>query len=275
MNRSEKNAFMLRSAPDSFRGVSFDRSSVKSLETFIRMVASVEPEDVVTSLRGSLTALVPNTMAEMLLRVEGFSVSRTVRTSSGFRVLSREALLFFDAQGEAPLTTFAHSMLDRAVDVGHVWVDPTQETFSADEFLLRPHINDSLVAFRRDILRQEANPLEPNRWPKESSGDRLFPVDLRNYVATRHDVDSTAPSVACETTRTWITPWLPWMLLGTTPGHLVWHLGGTKLRGYGALSKEVRAFVDVTRPEFAFAPRNPGDNETLWSQYAKEQRPIL
>jgi Protein of unknown function (DUF1838) len=72
-----------------------------------------------------------------------------------------------------------------------------------------------------------------------------------------------------------IEPYLPWMLMGARPGHLVHHLGGHKLLGgYSQLPQDMRAYVQANRPEFAFAPSSVDrPNESLWTLYAKERGP--
>ena len=250
-------------------------SAAAALETYLRMIGSVEPVDVVTSFTGSVTAMAPGRKPENLFRVEGFSVGRAERTRNGFRWLSREVLIFFDSRSGAPLIRFEHPLIDRSVEVAYVWNDPRNELLSADAFLLRPQINEGMVTFCRETLPFVTNPLVPGRWPRESSGDMLSIVDLRRFVSTQCDIEGTAPSVGCETTWTMVTPWLPWMLLGATPGYLVWHLGGTKRRGgYGSLSVRIRSIVESERPEFAFAPRDYAESESIWSNYEKERRPI-
>lgn len=252
-------------------------TSSNVLETFLRMIGSVEPVDVVTSFTGSVSALRTGHAAAHLLCVDGLSVGRAERIGGGFRWLSREALIFVDPQTREPLETFAHSILGGAREVAHVWNDPRNESFTTQDFLLRPQISEGFVSFSHEIHHFATNPLSPSRWPQESSGEMLSLFDLRRYTTTIQELGGSAPSVACDTTWTWITPWVPWMLCGSTPGHLVWHISGRKLfNGYRSLSVGIRSFVEQQRPEFAFAPRTfVATNETIWSAHQKERRPKL
>lgn len=252
-------------------------TSSNVLETFLRMIGSLEPVDVVTSFTGSVTALRPGHAAAHLLCVDGLSVGRAERIDGGFRWLSREALIFVDPQTREPLDTYTHAILGGEREVVHVWNDPHNDSFTTEDFLLRPQISEGFVSFSREILHVETNPLSPSRWPQESSGEMLSLVDLRRYTTTIQALEGSVPSVACDTTRTWITPWVPWMLCGTAPGYLVWHLSGRKLiHGYRSLSVGIRSFVEQQRPEFAFAPRTfVATNESIWSAHQKERRPKL
>jgi Protein of unknown function (DUF1838) len=251
-------------------------TSSASLETFIRMIGSSEPVDSVTSFAGSVSALVSGREPIRLFSVEGFCVGRAERTPSGFRWMSREVLIFVDPQTREPIEFFSHQLLGGERNVVHVWNDPRNEVLSTEDFSLRPLVSEGFVSFCRESFRFEKNPLTPARWPLESSGETLSLIEVRRYSTPMHAMGSAVPSVACDTTWTWITPWLPWMLCGASPGHLVWNLSGRKLLGgYRSLSVGIRSFVDEHRPEFAFAPRNfSTPNESIWSTHEKERRPM-
>ena len=100
-------------------------------------------------------------------------------------------------------------------------------------------------------------------------------AELFRFIASKADLEDDTSSSPCHISWVRQGPWLPWMLMGTQPGHLVYHTGGKKLMGgYTELPADTRAKVEAERPEYMFAPATAvTPNETSWTFYAKQRRP--
>ncbi len=64
------------------------------------------------------------------------------------------------------------------------------------------------------------NALQPDKWPRESSGPFNQVTETFLYFIDWNEMqDSSITSVEYDGVWSRVTPWLPWMLMGPTPGH--------------------------------------------------------
>ena len=186
------------------------------------------------------------------------------------------------------LDTFMNPYTGETNLVVHDWNDPVIDTLTtvshgsagADEpsngsVVRPPELFGDAVHFVSESFVRLANPLLRAKWPRESAADLLETSAFLRLAASHREMDSPGPSASSQTTRTTNGPWLPWMLMGDHPGHLVHQLGGAKLLGgYGELPQHVRSRVEAGRPEFAYAPRTAaGSSENSWTTYGRQRRP--
>ena len=67
------------------------------------------------------------------------------------------------------------------------------------------------------------NALNPKKWVRESSGP-MVPVSeaFAYHVDAKHMQNSSMTTLPFNGTWNRVTPWLPWMLMGQTPGHMLY-----------------------------------------------------
>ena len=251
----------------------FDLSSPPSLlDAFIRTRASLDPNaaDSVIAFRGHLYGVVPKAGTRHLLCIEGYSVGRAVATATGYDLLTREMAVYRHPLDGPIADSFVNPYRLQSQAVHHLWNDPVNRSFTADA-LVADRVGDSVHLATNDFIL-EAHPLPPAKFPSASTGGFFESIDLARYSTTVDALETDAPSATCTFSCVRHEPWLPWMLMGEQPGHLVAHIGGAKLAGgYSALPESIKAHVEANRPEFAFAPRTfVTPNETSWTLYAKE-----
>ena len=74
-----------------------------------------------------------------------------------------------------------------------------------------------------------------------------------------------------------VTPWLPWMLMGTKPGHCLYNTdfaGGPNWDVVPERSKDVLAYVEKHYPQYLTAPdKDYGPSLSSLENYAKTQKP--
>lgn len=255
------------------------------LPAFVRARASIDPVDVCTWFRGTLRSCGADesvvAFGAQLFTVEGCSVARALAVEGGFDVLAREAVLFRDCVTNAIVDHWTNPWTGEDVEVLHGWSDPAHERYrmtSADPIPRVESIGDDL-AFVVERFDTVANPLAPSRWPKESSGTSLGTSSFTQTLTSRRALDAKVASVPSKTTITRLMPWLPWMLMGGYPaavaGSLVMNAVGSKVGPAAGLPGELRRSIEARRPEFLFAPTSTsGPNETPWTLYSKERRPV-
>lgn len=81
----------------------------------------------------------------------------------------------------------------------------------------------------RETYADRSHPLDPTIWKLESSGPRLAFGSFASYFSPAAQLAS--PRVAradCDFTYQAIAAWWPWLLMGQTPGHMIWRAQGRK-----------------------------------------------
>ena len=67
------------------------------------------------------------------------------------------------------------------------------------------------------------NRLDPETWPRESAGKMIQTSELFRYFIRRADLEDPAKThVPANGSWVRVQPWLPWMLMGQTPGHVLY-----------------------------------------------------
>ena len=143
-------------------------------------------------------------------------------------------------------------------------------------FLLKWTIaSKTTLMLETDIHLFYPNALDPEKWPRESSGKMLRASEMYRYVIRVEDMaDPKLTSV--EYTGTWnrITPWLPWMLNGQMQGHItcITYMGG--FDQMESIPAKLLAHTKATDPKFLTAPEtDQGPSLSSIENYAKTQKP--
>jgi hypothetical protein len=215
---------------------------------------------VVTHLRGQVYAELEAQPLRLLAGCEGFTIEQSV--DDGTRWLGREVTLWIDPTSGNVIDQWDNPLTGERVSVLHNWLDPVNTVCADDSFVVEQIGNQAQHVMTQSSVIE--SPLRLSVFTREASRSTLSCSELIRAVPT---VD--AVSIVRK------LPWLPWMLMGATPGGLVVHIGGQVVSdGYAALPSHLRAYVQLNRPEFAFAPTKwETPNETSWSLYLKERQP--
>lgn len=230
-----------------------------------------------------------------LMGFEGFSCTRLVDNGDGsYQKLLREVVYYKDLQTGEVMETYLNPYTDERVRVVPVTNDPFNiviEKFYPKgpsygglrdvEEERRPMLlpwritAPDTVVLETDIHLFYPSALQPEEWPRESSGKFVRVSEMFRYVIRReHLEDSSRTSVRHTGSWSRITPWLPWMLMGQAPGH-IFYIGS--MGGYDnldMLSPNVRAYAEKHHPKYFDAP-------TKWEEpslssledYARTQKP--
>lgn len=230
-----------------------------------------------------------------LMGFEGFSCARLVDNGDGsYQKLLREVVYYKDLQTGEVLETFLNPYTDERVRVVPVTNDPFNIVIEQYypkgpsygglrdvEEERRPMLlpwritAPDTVVLETDIHLFYPSALQPDKWPRESSGKFVRVSEMFRYVIRREYLEDPGRTSVTHT-GSWsrITPWLPWMLMGQAPGH-IFYIGS--MGGYDnldMLSPNVRAFAEKHHPKYFDAP-------TKWEEpslssledYARTQQP--
>ena len=230
-----------------------------------------------------------------LMGFEGFSATRLVDNEDGsYEKLLREVLYYTDLATGEVLDSLVNPYTEEEVPVVHVANDPFNFVIEkyypkspsygglrAVEEERKPMLlpwkvtKEDTVALATDIHMYYPSALQPAEWPRESSGKFVRVSELFRYVIAKADLEDTSlMSVEFSGSWTRITPWLPWMLMGQAPGHIVYM--GT-MGGYDnldMLSDPVRGYAEKHHSKYFDAPKK-WEEPSLSSleDYARTQKP--
>jgi hypothetical protein len=150
-------------------------------------------------------------------------------------------------------------------------VKPPRRPFLRDWALL----NDDTVIMQSDIHLYYRNALDPAVWQRESSGPMNRVSEMFRYQIRRDDLEN--PELThLPHTGVWnrVTPWLPWMLMGPAPGHILYAGSFTTVPSVNAVPPAVAKRVLERFPQYQVAPEKWVDPSlSSLENYARTQKP--
>jgi hypothetical protein len=250
--------------------------------------------------KGMVSAVMPDKAVKDLFIMEGFSCARLLpkEDGPGYRKVLREVGFYreqrFGRAGKI-MQEWKNPLTKEVVPVVPIANDPFNfdiSTFFAEPpnygglnqgkwpqipFRLpwEPAIYDNNVRLDTHIHLYYKNALNPEKWPRESSGEMnrvtesfLYNIDL--------DELQNPDLTTCPYRGSWmrITPWLPWMLMGQTPGHIVYQCFMGNVKSLDVLPDDLLAAAEAIDPKYLEAPTEDyGPSLSSLENYAREQQP--
>ncbi|MEO1038471.1 MAG: DUF1838 family protein [Pseudomonadota bacterium] len=214
-----------------------------------------------------------------LFRVEGMNV-RTCATVSdpergeGYRLVSREILLYLDPETNEILSTWDNPWTGETVDVLHVANDPVNSrtpTF--------PQGPRGPATFRGsiqgdDFWQTATVPLwYPNPLASEFEaeiGGTYHATEMFNFFGSVEDLtDPTRTTADVEVGWVRMSDWLPWMKMNGRDGVIYFHTAGTKLNSWDELPEFFQEEIAEHYPDYVAPPPVDDDrpNVTSWIYY--------
>jgi len=244
-------------------------------------------------LGGPVMGVVPGEKVRVLFTMEGFSTCRLIPIEGGYRKLLRELVVYKDPQTGRILDTWVNPYTNEEVKVVPIFNDPfnynitltypeppsfgglNKEKPPARPFILPWQIKGSMLLLSTDIHLYYPNALQPDKWPRESAGKLVQVTELYRYFIRLEDMKNPAlTQVPCWGVWGRITPWLPWMLMGTAPGHTVYSVDFTGADSPAHVSPEFMAFIRERYPQVLTPPDSDyGPSLSSLENYAKFQTP--
>lgn len=218
----------------------------------------------------------PGAAYEHLFGFEGINVSRLVEIDGGFQLLSREAAFYLDPRSREILEEWDNPVTGERVGVSHVWNDPVNQQWLEQQpwgpFRVPTTDLGDRVCLNMDIPLAYPSPLPVAEFPENSADDTYRALELFQFFAAKADLaDPSLTSVPCDLSWSRVSPWLPWMRMGSRPGGLVFHTRGVKL-AHGDVPERLRSYVAAHRPEYAKPPTSwTAPNETSWTHFKGQQ----
>jgi hypothetical protein len=251
--------------------------------------------------KGMVSAVMPDKAVKDLFMMEGFSCARLIPKEDGvgYHKVLREVGFYreqrFGRSGKI-MNTWKNPFTKEVVDVVPIANDPfnfditpffpeppnygglnTGKPFPKIPLKLpwEPAIYNNNVRLDTHIHLYYENALNPEKWPRESSGKMnrvtesfLYNIDLDDL----QDPNQTTTKYNGSWMR--ITPWLPWMLMGQAEGHIVYQSYMGTVDSLDLLPQDLVAAAEAIDPKFLEAPTEVyGPSLSSLERYSIEQTP--
>ena len=256
-------------------------SAADAAETMMKLRCSLDPkEDVIAWWKGTLFQqhAEPGKAPVALMGFEGYNICRGEKLEDGtWRLLSRELTFYRDLKTgkilqtwDNPISGERNTVIDVANDPVNTVLNPPGRPQMALPWM---QVGDEMM-FTMNIPLAYPNPLQPEQFPRQSSGPVYAGSEHFMFFASRKDLENPAIKNAplnLAWTRT--GPRLPWMELGQRPGGLLYVAQSTKLDSFDQLPQDIKDLVQSKYPEYTRAPATwVQPNVTSWTRYKQLQQ---
>ncbi len=245
-------------------------------------------EPSVYYFHGEAFSRVPGEADRKLFNVEGMNI-RTCATrteaqkGTGWRLLSREVLLYVDHQTGQPLRKWANPWTGATVDVLHVANDPVNQRWM---FPRDADGNPAPFAKFTGTIQGDSwwntltvplfysNPLAGDY--QKYIGGTYHATEMFNFFGKLDDLtDPRKPNAAVNVAWVRMSSWLPWMEMGDRAGLFYINAAGRKLDSYAQLPDVIKNEIAANYPDYTRAPPldDTRPNETSWTYFKKKVPP--
>lgn len=253
-----------------------DLTSAEQLKALAKARADLSGEPSTMWWTGDVYTSSSSGPHKHLFGFEGLNVSRLVEVEGGYELLSREAAFFLDPRDRQILKTWDNPFTEETVDVLHIWNDPVNQRWLVDgprgPFRVPMTRLGDRVCFSMDIPLAYPSPLPVAEYPDNSAYDTYRALELFQFFTSIEALnDDSTTSAACELSWERLSPWMPWMRMGSREGGLIYQTRGYKLASSADLPAVTRDFIGAHHPEYLEPPTQWSEpNETSWTYFKKQ-----
>ncbi len=216
----------------------------------------------------------------MLFLVEGMNVRACVSDShpergDGYRMVSRELLIYRDPASGEPLSTWENPWTGEVVDVMHVANDPVNHSAyeigrDGQPFQWSGLITEGQWRMNITVPLFYPNPLASSF--EQEVGGTYHATEMFNFFGDLDELlDPETTTVARQVGWARMSDWLPWMKMGGREGTLYMHTAGLGLSSWDALPERMKQEIETHYPDYKQPPPLDDDraNMTSWMYYKR------
>ncbi len=248
--------------------------------------SSTDEKETMYRFEGSAFARKRGEADKLLFNVTGMSVRKCVsiedeNKGTGYRLITREILLYTDPVTGEPLDKWHNPYLGRDVDVMHVSNDPVNQrpSFPYDDEgnpaarWIGKTIKDAWF-INITVPLFYHNPMQGDY--QKYVGGAYHATEMFGFFGKTDDLLDGEKDVAnVEVSWTRISDWLPWMEMQGREGIVYINAIGKYLDGFDELPQVVQDYINNVEPKYKTAP--PSDdmrpNETTWTVFKDRTEP--
>lgn len=218
---------------------------------------------------------------QRLFKVLGMNVRQCTTVDGGpkgrgYRLFSREIMLYLDPKTGEVLSSWYNPWLGRTVSVMHVENDPVNQ---APLFPYRDDGSPSAVWRGKqwgDFWQQALtiplyyqNPLQGNY--QTYVGGAYHATEMFHFAGSLQALVAGDASQFLGVSVAWtrLSDWLPWMEMSGREGALYIHASGAKVANFEALPTAIQRYIELRAPVYRFPPQSDDrrPNQTSWSVF--------
>ena len=217
---------------------------------------------------------------KLLFLVEGMNVRACVSDThpergEGYRMVSRELLIYRDAETGEALTTWRNPWSDETVDVLHVANDPVNHSAYERNRDGTPYHWGGLITegqWRMNITVPLFYPNPLASAYQKQIGGTYHATEMFNFFGEVDELlDPETTTVARQVGWARMSDWLPWMNMQGREGIIYMHTAGLRLSSWDALPESMKQEIETHYPDYKNPP--PLDdtrrNVTSWMYYQR------
>jgi len=233
-----------------------------------------------------------------LMGWETFSANRLLRQPDGSYWRLRKNVVFYtDPVTDLPLDEWDNPYSGERVRVVDIANDPFNLVISnyvrtrvpvgddprkvAEPAVKKPFLQKwstlgpDQVVLNIDYHANYPNRLDPDKWPRESAGKLVRTSELFRWSMRRQDLeDPTKNHVPFTGSWVRVTPWLPWMLMGKAPGHMIYNGVFCTVDKPDDIPSAVLERIKTRYPSYLEAATEwYGPNFSSLENYSRQQKP--
>lgn len=214
----------------------------------------------------------------LLFRVEGMNTRACVADTHpergpGFKLVSRELLLYRDAQTNELLTTWENPWTGEELDVMHVANDPVnfamyEKNRDGSPMTWSGKFHEGQWRQTNTVPLWYPNPLG-GKYQSEVGGT-YHATEMFNFLGDRKDLlNSRGKTAKVHVGWVRMADWLPWMKMNGRDGVIYMHTAGLKVSRWDAMPDTMKQVIRADYPEYTTPPPLDDDrrNVTSWSYY--------
>jgi len=242
--------------------------------------STIDGEDVLYHWEGRAYSRRAGERDRHIFDVEGMNV-RSCSTvtdperGKGFKLVSREILLYIDKDTGEPMEVWDNPWTGDEVEVFHVANDPV----NFGEYEVGRDGKPSTTSIRVDGDKYIQTSTIPLFYPNPLGGDYQSEVGGIYHATEMFNTMGDLESLLSKDTTTaeayvgWVrmSDWLPWMKMAGRDGMIYFHTAGSKIDGFEDMSERMKSAIMKTYPDYATAPPDddPRPNMTSWKDYKR------
>jgi hypothetical protein len=268
--------------------IEFD-NPVWNRETSARLQANTNGEQVFGHCTGTVCGVRPGEAVRPILGFEVFSTIRVMRQADGsYQRVTKEAIFYTDPKTGDILDEWDNPYTGERVKVVDVHNDPYNWIIAST---VQPPAMPGVVTTGQATPGGKPylldwswlgpdtgyypNLLNPAHWPRESSGPMIQSSELFRYFINKTELEDPKMTFL-PANGSWVRvqPWLPWMLMGPAPGHIMYDgiFRANPTPDY--IPTKVLERIKTRYPSFMTAPTTwYGPNYSSLEHYTMEQKP--
>lgn len=264
-----------------------DLSEQELFETYIKILGTLDTQDVYIWFKGVLWGALPRRQPTPFCGFQGLARHRwIVKPDGSFTQTAYDVGFFSDLETGEPIETLVNPLTQETVQVYHNKYGGFEQVHNLKGFTQakdgKKSKKDTLdwrVAGNHLCMTEISGgevkaKLTPEIWQRETSGPTNFYAGETSYTTLLDDALSPdVKKVDYNLFWTGFSPWEPWLLMDGAMGACQWRATGVKLNSYKEAPKQVLKFVEKDQPNY-FNIGNPWDgHKSAMDSFMKDRIP--